>query len=238
MVAPRALPIVGYGGEPVPNEFLRQEGGADHLALLLPGFAYTCDMPLFYHAENVLLDAGIDVLRVEYGYHRRPDVVAASEEEQRRRLFADVAAAWRAGTAQRPYATVTLIGKSLGTLAMGHLLAELPTTMGVCAVWLTPLLRDDDLRGRMRRFPGPSLVAIGTADPHHDAALLDELGGSPGCEAVVVGGADHSLDVPGDPVGSVRAVERVVAALVAFVGGADTAGDRRAAPEAAKPASP
>ena len=78
---------------------------------------------------------------------------------------------------------------------------------------MTPLLRDEDLRQRMRGFGGPSLVAIGSADPHHDADRLAEVCRGPACEALVVDGADHSLDLPGDPVASVRAVEWVVAAL-------------------------
>lgn len=41
------VPITGYTGERLPNEFLRQEGATDHVAVLLPGFACTCDMPLF-----------------------------------------------------------------------------------------------------------------------------------------------------------------------------------------------
>lgn len=216
MPTAQRLPITGYGGESVPNEFLRQEGGADHLAVLLPGFAYGCDMPLFYYAENLLLDAGADVLRVEYAYHRRPGFRELPEAEQLAWLLADASAACRAGLIQRPYQAVTLVGKSLGTLAMGHLLTNEAWPGHVRAVWLTPLLRDDRLREQMHRFGGASLVAIGTDDTHHDPASLAGLTAA-GWEAVVVEGADHSLDIPGDVVASVRAVERVVAAVGSFL---------------------
>jgi hypothetical protein len=36
-------------------------------------------------------------------------------------------------------------------------------------------------------------------------------------EAVVVTNADHGIDIPGDPIASVRAVERVVEALSRFL---------------------
>lgn len=107
--------------------------------------------------------------------------------------------------------------------AIGSPLAEGSTTPRFRAVWLTPLLRDDALRGQMRRFGGPALVAIGTADPHYDPDLLADGCAAPGCSAVVVEAADHSLDVAGDPVASVRAVGRVVAALGAFLARADGA---------------
>ena len=86
----------------------------------------------------------------------------------------------------------------------------------VRAVWLTPMLREKGLRDQMWRFGGRSLLAIGTDDPHHDPAFLAELVAA-GWEAVVVEGSDHSLDVPGDVVGSVRAVERVVGAMDAVL---------------------
>lgn len=211
------LPIRGYRDEPVPNEFLRQQGEARHLAVLLPGMGYTCDMPLFYYAETMLLDAGADVLRVEYAYGRRPDFRDRPEAEQRRWLFADATAALRAGLGQRSYPELTLVGKSLGTLAMGHVLTAASLPARTWAVWLTPLLRQAGFREQMRRHRGPALVAIGTADPHHDPTLLDEVRQATGAEVVVIADGDHSLDVPGDVAASIRAVEQVIGAMQAFL---------------------
>lgn len=216
MFAAKRLPISGHGGELVPNEFLRQQGGSDHLAVLLPGLGYTCDMPLFYYAEGMLLDAGADVLRVEYAYRLHLSFGDIPAEERTRWLFADTTAALRIGLGQRPYREITFVGKSLGTLAMGHLLGEL-TDRDVRTVWLTPLLRDDDLRGRMLRHRGPALLAIGTADDHYQPTVLDDLREATGSRMVIVEDADHSLDIPGDPVASIAAVSQVVAAMQAFI---------------------
>ncbi len=212
-----SLPIAGYRGEQVPNEFLRQAGRTEHLGALLPGMGYTCDMPLFYYAESLLMDAGADVLRVEYRYSRRADFRDLPEPERLNWLLADVSAAYQAGLGQRSYRNVTLIGKSLGTLALGHLLAQ---DFPICrsrAVWLTPLLRENGLRDQIRRYAGPSLVAIGTADSHYDRILLDDMRAAPECEMVIVDDADHSLDIPDDTAASVRAVERVIHALRDFL---------------------
>jgi hypothetical protein len=217
MPAAEELRIAGFGGEPVPNAFLRQRGETAHAAIVLPGFAYTAEMPLFYYAEHLLLDAGADVLRVDYRYHQRPGFRDRPEPEQDRRLLADARAAHGAALAQRPYRDLTLVGKSLGTLAMAHLLREEPAAERVRAVWLTPLLRVAAVREQIRRHGRTSLLAIGTADPHHDPAALDEARAA-GCDVVVAEGADHGFDIPGDPVASVRAVEQVVRALGTFLG--------------------
>jgi predicted alpha/beta-hydrolase family hydrolase len=217
MATSTTLTIQGYRDEPVPNRLLRPEGAIDHLAVLLPGFGYTLDMPLFYYAENLLQERGWDVLRVEYAYNTRPEFQTLPEQERDRWLLADTTAAWRAGLGQRTYERVVLIGKSLGTLAMGHLLTmgDLPPAVG--AVWLTPLLTKERLRQQISRYGGLSLFVIGTADPHFDPVVLEKMQVATTGEAVVVKNADHGMDIPGDPIASVRAVERVVEALGRFL---------------------
>lgn len=217
MATTTALPIQGFRDEPVPNRFLRPEGAIDHLAVLLPGFGYTLDMPLFYYAENLLLERGWDVLRVEYAYNTRPEFQKLPKPERDRWLLADTTAAWRAGLDQRTYERVVLIGKSLGTLAMGHLLttADPPPTVG--AVWLTPLLTKERLRQQIQQYGGPSLFVIGTADPEFEPVVLEQVQVATIGEVVVVKNADHGMDIPGDPIASVRAVERVVEALGRFL---------------------
>jgi predicted alpha/beta-hydrolase family hydrolase len=217
MAKATTLTIQGYRDEAVPNRFLRPEGAIDHLAVLLPGFGYTLDMPLFYYGENLLLERGWDVLRVEYAYNRRPEFKNLPKPERDRWLLEDTTAAWRASLSQRTYERVVLIGKSLGTLAMGHLLttADPPPTVG--AVWLTPLLTKERLRQQIQQYGGPSLFVIGTADPEFDPVVLEKMQVATVGEAVVVKNADHGMDIPGDPVASVRAVERVVEALGRFL---------------------
>jgi predicted alpha/beta-hydrolase family hydrolase len=174
-------------------------------------------MPLFYYAEHLLLERGWDVLRVEYVYHKRLEFQTLPKPEQHRWLLTDTTAAWRAGLGQRPYERVVLIGKSLGTLAMGHLLTLTDPPPIVGAVWLTPLLTQERLRQQIQQYGGPSLFVIGTADPHFDPVVLEMMQVATIGEAVVVRNADHGMDIPGDPIASVRAIERVVEALGRFL---------------------
>lgn len=212
------LDIRGFAGEAVPNQFIKQESEADRLAILLPGMGYSCDMPLFYYAQNVLEERGADVLRVEYAYGHRPDVQGRSAEDQRRRLLENAGAAYRAGLDQRRYRQLTLIGKSIGTLAMGRLLGETARPdADLSAVWLTPLIRNETLLAQMKTCQVRSLIAIGGGDPHFDPALLRELRSAMSAELVIVDEADHGLDIPCDVAGSIAAVASVIAALERFL---------------------
>jgi predicted alpha/beta-hydrolase family hydrolase len=211
------LPITGYRDDPVPNQFRRAEGEIDHLAILLPGIGYNLDMPLFYYAEHHLIRQSWDVLRVEYAYNKRPEFQSLPAQDRARWLLTDVTAAYRAGRSQRDYAGFALIGKSLGTLAMGHLLTMEEPPQPVRAVWLTPLLGQERLRQQVIQYGGPSLFVIGTADAHYDAATLDEVRAATNGEAVVIAGAEHGMEIESDPVASVRALERIVEAPVRFL---------------------
>ncbi|HEU0114794.1 MAG TPA: alpha/beta family hydrolase [Thermomicrobiales bacterium] len=223
MATETTLPIAGYRDEPVPNRFIRPRGATDRLAVLLPGFGYNCDMPLFYYTENMLTERGWDILRVDYAYSRNAEFRNSPDAEREHWLLADVDAAWSAGVAQGTYGEVALIGKSLGTLAMGHLLTTVIGSNIAWAVWLTPLLGDARRREQIERSGAPSLFVIGTADPHYDAVMLARMVEATGGEAVVIDGADHGMDIPGDPVASVQGLERIVAALARFLPANDAA---------------
>jgi dienelactone hydrolase len=212
----RSLAISGFHGRSLTNHFFRQDGDSDWLALVLPGMGYSVAMPLLYYPTLLLLDLGADVLQVSYDLDREPAYQRAAPDMQRRWLAEEAAAAYAAGQGQRAYRRVTLIGKSLGTLAMADLLPQMRAERTEC-VWLTPLLRHPDLRAAIHQHPYPSLFAIGTADPLYDPALLDDLRHATSGETLVFEGADHSLLVGGDLEGSLSIMERLIGALRGFL---------------------
>ncbi len=212
-----SLPIVGYHDRPTPHTFFRQAHETEHVALLLPGVGYTTHMPLLYYPTRILLQLGADVLRVETMYARLSDYEALDPAERTRWVFADAVAACRAALAQRTYRRMTLIGKSLGTLAAGHLLTAEPALRAAEVIWLTPLLWNDALREQIRQVKPRSLFACGSADPHYSADHLAELRAATGGQAVVIENANHSLDIEGDVAQSLRALGQVMQAVQAFL---------------------
>lgn len=211
------LNVTGYRDEIVPCTFFRQEHETSHIAILLPGFGYTGQMPLLYYPARMLVGSAADVFLVEYNYSQRPDFLHAAVEERDIWLRADVVAAYEAALAQRAYERVTLVGKSIGTRAMGHLFAAQELPPALQCIWLTPILRNEQLCAQIKQRPHRALFVVGTADPHYDPDKLAEVQEATGGEAVVIENADHSLEITSDMVQSIRALERIIAEIQKFL---------------------
>lgn len=220
MVRRSSLEISNAHASPLANAWLRNEAGADTLALLFPGRGYRATMPLLYYSQLALQERGADVLRLDLTYDLDPAFRAATPEEQRAWIRHDALSAYNAGIAQGRYRRVVVLGKSLGTWALTDILLQRTSAPAPACVWLTPLLQDETLVAAVRQRRPPSLFVIGTEDPLYDPVLLDELGGFPGSQSVVVPGADHGLVVSGSVQATVRAMAAYLQALSAFLGGA------------------
>jgi len=146
----------------------------------------------------------------------RTNFMDRSQAEQDRWISADVFAACNAGLSQRPYEKITLVGKSLGTIAMGHLLAD-RRFQGTTCIWLTPLLTVDWLRNRIEEIHPRSLFIIGTADQFYQPDIFRQLETVTNGSALVIEDANHALEIPGDIQKSVQALSQIVQALQEFI---------------------
>jgi hypothetical protein len=205
------LEITGQDGQPIPNKFLKQPRAATELAVLFPGLRYTCDMPLLHYTTRLLLERGADVLQLQTDYNR-PDFEAAAPLERAQRIGADALAGLLAGKNQRPYSRVVLVGKSIGTLAIGFLLAG-GAVPDATIIWLTPLLHQPLLVQAACLCHSPMLFAVGDADSTYDHQALERIRQATGAAVVVLPGANHSLEVPGDLQQSIRHLGTVLEAI-------------------------
>lgn len=211
------LEIRGYRTKPVPNTFFRQDSRASHLAVVFPGFSYRCSEPLLWYPTRVFLSLGADVVWVEYPYDQQPEFGDSDQEVQKEWLFADSMAALEAAEKTRPYGRTTLVGKSLGTLAMGHILSTNSAPGEVRAIWMTPVLANSDLRWVMEKTSSPSLVVIGSADHYYDRAFVEELRAKASIEVLVVEGGDHILETKDGTIQSIDILKSVVESISRFV---------------------
>jgi pimeloyl-ACP methyl ester carboxylesterase len=207
------LPLRDQWDEPIPHRFLRCAAATDHAALLLPGAEVAFLHPALYYCVIECMRCQADILWVGYG--ARPQFPSLSLAEKAIQAKQDTLDACRA-----------LIGKSLGTLAMCHLLTATLVAMPVQAIWLIPLFQHQDLREQLRQVCVPSLFVIGTRDAHYDPAYVRELRD---CyagkgEALVIEGADHGLEVGAEGadllgclLGCLRVLEQVMCAIGAFL---------------------
>jgi len=211
------IPIeaLGHEDKPVPASMIVHPAATDHLGIILPGFRHTIDMPDLHYAGLVLQKRGADVLRVEYAYSKT-DFRQQSKQDQADRLSADVRAACAAGLVRCDYRKITLIGKSLGTLAIGHLLED-PRFAAAACIWSTPVLASDWMCAQIRKHRPRSLFIIGTADEFYNPALLGELVDATKGKALVLPGVHHGLEIEGDIHGTLAALRQIVDAVEEFI---------------------
>lgn len=210
-----SLDVVGYKNQPVPNTLIVQPNPTDHLGIVLPGYRYSAEMAPLHYAGRILLDQGADLLRIEYAYYRT-DFLKQPEGEQDKWISSDVFAACESALSYRSYEKITLIGKSIGTIAIGHLLAE-PIFQRATCIWLTPLLTVDWLRLRIEQTRPRSLFVIGTADRLYNPDVLKRLEDSTSGQSLVLDGANHALEIPGNIPKSLMVLSQIVQALQEFL---------------------
>jgi hypothetical protein len=209
-----SIPVQGYAGRPVPNRLFRQ-AGAQRLGLILPGLSYSCDMPVLFYPARLMIQRSAAVLQVLSDYTQAA-FQSASKPEQARWLAEDAQGALKAGLAAGNFHDVVLIGKSIGTLALASLVAG-----GVKApsIWLTPLLRQPRLVEAALQQEGPALFIGSSSDPTFDLAQLQRIQAAGKGEGLVVSGADHGLEIPGDIFASLDIMRQVVERIQAFLDG-------------------
>ncbi|MHA1955414.1 MAG: alpha/beta family hydrolase [Candidatus Thorarchaeota archaeon] len=217
MFSSQSLKIIGYGNALVPNLLFTQDKDSRELAIVFPGYGYNSNMPLLYYSILTLLDKGVNVLSVDYNYSKNEKYKTLPREERENWLYSDVDAALNAVKIEKDFDIVALVGKSLGTLAIGHLLDRNPALRNCKVVWLTPLLKHSKLPDQIVTNSPPSLVVIGTADQHYDAEVLSSIQSSIQCDVVVIKDANHSMEISGNTWDSIKALNKIVAGFEEFL---------------------
>ena len=213
------LPITASTGQPLANRFLRRSQPTNRLALVLPGINYTADMPLIYYTTKVLQFHGIDVLQLRPDY-QEPGFQKAPVEERLSRMAQDANAGLAAGLAAGSYQQIILAGKSIGTLGMALLLASSTGLDPAIAVWLTPLLHDHLVVKAAEGHTGPSFFMAGSDDETFDPQVMQRIVNKTAAQVWIAEGADHSLEIPGNPLQSLNILLSGMQALSTFLTGA------------------
>jgi hypothetical protein len=84
-------------------------------------------------------------------------------------------------------------------------------------IWLTPLLHEPEIAEGFERLHAPALLVGGTADESWGSGLATRAGH----DVLELEGADHALQIPGDPIASIDGLRRVVERLDSFVAALD-----------------
>lgn len=172
-------------------------GDPARVAVVLPGARYLPFAPLLWFAREVAQRHGWSVLEVWDEYRDQSQDWGSWVEERAGAALA------RAGSAR-----VALVAKSMSSRAV-----TIAAERGVPGVWLTPLLNEPVVAIGFARLGAPALLVGGTADESWNVELARSLGK----DVLELEGANHRLEIEGDPLASVDALRRVVERVDAFV---------------------
>jgi hypothetical protein len=217
MYAQKSLKIVGFQGEYVPNTFFQQEVHKNSLGIIFPGFRYSCSMPLLYYTTEQLLSSQYDVLQVEYAYSQRKDFSSMDPQQRNQIIRSDAIAAFKAGRQQGLYKNILIVGKSIGTIAMGHLLSHEHLGKDTKFIWLTPLLANESLRRQIRLQRPQSLFIAGTGDQHYHAQHFADMVSLTNAKSLLVEEANHSLAFIDNIEKSIVTLGKVIKAISSFI---------------------
>jgi len=216
MSPPSTLPITASNGQPLANRFFRVSQPTNRLALVLPGINYTADMPLIYYTTQVLQFHGADVLQLRPNY-QDPAFQKTPVEGRLSWMAYDAHAGLAAGLAAGSYQQVILAGKSIGTLSMALLLAQSAGLDQAVTVWLTPLLHDPRVVKSAQGHAGSSFFMAGSDDKTFDPQAMQSIKDRTAAQVWIAKGADHSLEILGDPLQSLNLLLAGMAALSTFL---------------------
>ncbi|NHI83767.1 MAG: hypothetical protein EAX81_05650 [Candidatus Thorarchaeota archaeon] len=211
------LDIIGYDGAAIPNTYFKLEETDEKAAIVFPGRGYTSQGPLLHYTISLLLKNRINVLSVDYQYFNNQEYEALDWEEKRKWLFYDVGEAFKALVDYTNRDIDIMVGKSLGTLAMGYLLDRFTAARRATAIWHTPLLKQAELTRQIHKHHPRSLFVIGTRDPHYDDEILETVKRVTRGKTQVIENANHSMEVPGDVEDSINIILRVVDGIRNFL---------------------
>ena len=172
-------------------------GDPERVVIVLPGARYLPFAPLLWFSREVARAHGWTALEVWDEYRDRSLDPRQWVEERASAAFDFLSAA-----------PTLLVTKSRSSHAV-----PLAAARDLPGVWLTPLLPVPEVAEGFRRLRAPALLVGGSADESWDGQLARDTGH----EVLELDGADHSLQLPGEPLRSVDLLRRVVERMDAFV---------------------
>lgn len=215
-IDPISLEIPGARGHRVDNKFYQHEEAVDKFAVIFPGLGYTCDKPMLYYTSKLLLARGYDVLQLWTDYND-PAFDELPRAEQTFQLIEDGKALLAAGLQVKNYSNLLLAGKSLGTLTMTFIISEDLRYSSEKTIWFTPLMHLPPVSRAILDLSGKAFVAGSDSDLTYESQAVADLQSNTNVTTLTIRQANHSLEIPGDPIRSIQIISQVMAQLAAFL---------------------
>lgn len=206
--------VAGYKEMKIPYTLLSTNEDTRNLVIMLPGAGYSAQAPLFHYSTGVFLNKSSDVLQVNYSYNDK-FYDNFSIDEISDAIKHDVRVVIDQVLNDRSYESFCLIGKSLGTIAMS---SELKRSIfkDAKAVWLTPLIKREDVFEAMVKGENRALCFIGDNDQHYNAERYEQIVNNTNMVSTLFLNANHGLQYENDPVNSIDVLKNVIKEINEF----------------------
>ncbi|MGD7021211.1 alpha/beta family hydrolase [Rossellomorea vietnamensis] len=206
--------LEGYKGMEVPYSIVSKSEGCKDIAIILPGAGYTVQSPLLHFSTSVFLNKSFDVLQINYRYNDN-SYDDFSMEEISEAIKVDVNTVIDEVFYHNSYENIYLIGKSLGTIAMGGVLNR-EEFSNAKAIWLTPLIQREDVLEPLLGSKNKGLLFIGDQDPYFTSERFEEASKSPNVTAILIPEVNHILEYNEKTLDSIDVLKRIVANIDHF----------------------
>jgi hypothetical protein len=217
MINVSPLEFTGFKGQNVIGTMHKHTPETDRLAIIFPGYGYTCDRPLLHYSMQEMLNQGVDVLQVNYEFSNKPGFWQSGEETRAIWFGSDAKAAMRTVIDTGNYREFTLIGKSLGSLAIGHIATVMPELENARILIFTPLLTNPKFVKQILEFNGKTLLVTGTEDSFHTPKSLETVRSGREMEIIEIESGNHSLEIEGDILRSLDVLNMVMKGVIEFL---------------------
>jgi len=186
------VPVSGRKNHQFSIDVSEDNEGADRLALLLPGVGYRLENPIFYFTRRLLLDNGYRIAGANYAYDKLEGFRDLSFEDVMGVLHDDAASIAQAMMQLPKHSELLVVGKSLGTVLMGNLLAQGHLQSALLA-WLPPSSKVAQVPAGILKCAPKSFICIGDADKGYDANTYAEFA-TAGATLSVIDDLAHVLE--------------------------------------------
>ncbi|MGX6445638.1 alpha/beta family hydrolase [Neobacillus sp. K501] len=202
----------------IPYQLFRGGNPNKTLCIMLPGLGYTTQRPLFHYATGVCMKHEVDILHVNYQFVKNEHFSKLSELEQERWMYEDVKAVLDDVLEENVYEQCFLLSKSIGTIPMAMEWKAGHINQIAFGIWLTPLIKDDNVYEALLNTEIPSLCVIGDHDHHFLEERISSLKNNPLISTILIPNADHGLEVKGDLADTLEAIMVVMKSIEDFMG--------------------
>lgn len=210
----RSEHVQGYKEMKIPYNIIRKTEKIKGLVIILPGFGYTVKAPILHFATGAYLNHGYEVLHVNYQYHT-DTYDHFTYEELEEAVITDVNAVLDKALSGSDYESYIVMGKSFGTIAMGHVLNKEKLSDSK-AIWLTPLLNKGEIVDAMMQSQNKGLCIIGDKDHFYDKKQIDQLNKNNNIEYHILPELNHILEYDNNVLESIDAIKKIIHKIIQF----------------------